>query len=136
MKITEKMIIADVLLDFPETMPVFLEHGIQCLGCHGASNETLAEGLIGHGKDAKEVKSMVSELNKTVDKWEKVKKDAEKSFGISDTAIKMVKEIIKKEKKKFLRFSAAKGECCVEYDLKFDDSSSKDDVKVVKDGVT
>jgi hybrid cluster-associated redox disulfide protein len=36
-----QMSVADLLRDWPQTIPVFLKHGMACVGCSMASFETL-----------------------------------------------------------------------------------------------
>ncbi|MBQ7980626.1 MAG: DUF1858 domain-containing protein [Oscillospiraceae bacterium] len=64
MKITEDMIIGDILDLDPDTAPYFLEMGMHCLGCPSARGESLADACAVHGVDAAE---MVAKLNKHFD---------------------------------------------------------------------
>ena len=58
------MIIGDILKEYPGANSVFQKyfHGA-CFGCAGMTQETLEEGVTGHGLDLDEV---LKELNKTV----------------------------------------------------------------------
>lgn len=60
-KVTEDMIIGDILDLDPETAPYFLEMGMHCLGCPASRGESLADACAVHGVDAAE---MVAKLNK------------------------------------------------------------------------
>lgn len=64
--ITKDMAIADIIEKYPETVEIFLEKGIHCIGCSVASIETLEQGLKGHGYGKKEIEKIVKELNKKV----------------------------------------------------------------------
>jgi len=64
-KITKEMTFAEVLTLFPDTMPVFLEHSMACFGCPMAMSETVEQGAIAHGIDAKK---LIEELNKAIKK--------------------------------------------------------------------
>lgn len=64
MRITEDMIIGDILDLDPDTAPYFLEMGMHCLGCPSARGESLADACAVHGIDAAE---MVAKLNKHFD---------------------------------------------------------------------
>ncbi len=64
MRITEDMIIGDILDLDPDTAPYFLEMGMHCLGCPSARGESLADACAVHGVDAAE---MVAKLNKHFD---------------------------------------------------------------------
>lgn len=61
--ITKDMIIGDILKNHPELVGTMLEHGMQCIGCHVASWETLEQAASGHGID---VDNLLKELNKVV----------------------------------------------------------------------
>ncbi len=60
-KVTEDMIIGDILDMDADTAPYFLEMGMHCLGCPSARGESLADACAVHGVDASE---MVAKLNK------------------------------------------------------------------------
>lgn len=53
-KITKDMIIQDVVLEYPESMEVFFEYGIHCVGCGNAMFETVEEGAKLHGFNIEE----------------------------------------------------------------------------------
>lgn len=53
-KITKDMIIQDVVLEYPESMEVFFEYGIHCVGCGNSMFETVEEGAKLHGFDVDE----------------------------------------------------------------------------------
>jgi len=38
-KITRDMTIEEVVDRYPQTVPVFIEHGLYCVGCHVAAQE-------------------------------------------------------------------------------------------------
>jgi hybrid cluster-associated redox disulfide protein len=63
-KITKDMIIEDVVRKYPKTIPVFMAHGLHCIGCHIANYETIAEGAMGHGLE--DVSDLIKDLNETV----------------------------------------------------------------------
>ena len=61
MKITEDMMVYQVI-DINENLEsVFERHGLPCLGCPGAMQETLKEAAEGHGID---ITSLLEDLNK------------------------------------------------------------------------
>lgn len=63
MKITEDMKICDIL-DLNENLElVFLNHGLSCVGCPGAIQETLKEAADGHGI---ELSSLLNDLNEKI----------------------------------------------------------------------
>lgn len=64
-KITKDMNIGEIAKKYPQTMEVFLEHGMHCIGCAAAHFETLAQGCEAHGIDTDK---LVEALNKAVEK--------------------------------------------------------------------
>ena len=54
-KITKEMSIGEVVTNFPQTIPVFMKHGLHCIGCHVAEWESIEQGAIGHGIDIKKL---------------------------------------------------------------------------------
>ena len=59
-KITPDMIISDVLSLDRGTVPIFLKHGMHCIGCPSASGESIADACAVHGTDADK---LIDELN-------------------------------------------------------------------------
>ena len=59
-KITEDMIIGEILDLDPNTAPFFLEMGMHCLGCPSSRGESLADACAVHGVNAAD---MVAKLN-------------------------------------------------------------------------
>jgi len=64
-KITKNMILGEVARKYPETINVFLEHGLPCAMCHVAFHETIEQGAKSHGI---KVDKLVEELNKAIKK--------------------------------------------------------------------
>jgi hybrid cluster-associated redox disulfide protein len=60
MKVTENMLLNDILDMDPDPTEVLLRHGLNCLGCPGASTENLREAADGHGID---LKKLIEDLN-------------------------------------------------------------------------
>ena len=66
-EITKTMSIQEVVSKFPETVEVFLKHGLHCIGCAAARFENIEQGALAHGIDADE---LVKELNEALEKKE------------------------------------------------------------------
>lgn len=66
-KITGDMKIEEIVAKFPQTIGVFFQYGLGCVGCHAASFESLAEGALMHGID---LDAMLKDLNELVKKIE------------------------------------------------------------------
>jgi hybrid cluster-associated redox disulfide protein len=61
--ITKDMPITEIVEKHPETIGVFMQYGMHCLGCVAARFENLEEGAKAHGIDVGE---FINELNKAV----------------------------------------------------------------------
>lgn len=64
-KIKKEMGFSEVLAKYPETADVFLRHGMTCISCPFAAQETIEQGSLAHGIDPKK---LVAELNKRIKK--------------------------------------------------------------------
>ncbi len=60
-KVTEDMTIMDVLRRDREVAAIFMQHGLHCLGCPGASMESIGDAGKVHGID---VSKLIDDLNK------------------------------------------------------------------------
>lgn len=60
MSVTKDMIISDVLQINRALAPIFMQHGLHCLGCAAANNETIGEAAMVHGIDAD---MLINDLN-------------------------------------------------------------------------
>nr|WP_231114126.1 DUF1858 domain-containing protein [Moorella thermoacetica] len=65
--ITKEMSITEVVSKYPQTVPVFMEHGMGCLGCAAARFENIEQGALAHGID---VDGLIADLNKVANKAE------------------------------------------------------------------
>ncbi|NLU53564.1 MAG: DUF1858 domain-containing protein [Clostridiaceae bacterium] len=59
-KITKETIIMDVLMMDRKTAPIFMNHGMHCLGCPASSGESIEDACAVHGIDADK---LVEDLN-------------------------------------------------------------------------
>jgi len=63
MNITKDNTIEEIVAKYPETMMVFMKHGLHCVGCHVAAFESIEQGAEAHGIN---VDALVADLNKVV----------------------------------------------------------------------
>lgn len=63
MTITKDVKIEDVVTQYPETMLVFMKHGLHCVGCHVSAFESIEDGALAHGIN---VDALVADLNKVI----------------------------------------------------------------------
>ena len=63
MTITKDMSIMEVVQKYPDTVEVFMNSGMGCLGCAAAHFENIEQGALAHGID---VDSLMKGLNEVV----------------------------------------------------------------------
>ncbi|WP_295715461.1 MAG: Hydrid cluster protein-associated redox disulfide domain protein [Mitsuokella multacida] len=63
MAITKDMSILEVVQQYPDTVDVFVNAGMGCLGCAAAHFENIEQGAMAHGID---VDQLVKDLNTVV----------------------------------------------------------------------
>lgn len=63
MSIRKDMSIGEVVSKYPQTIPVFLSHGLGCFGCAIARYENIEQGALAHGID---VDALLRDLNAAV----------------------------------------------------------------------
>lgn len=68
-KITGKILIAELVEEYPELGEVLMEeYGFHCIGCTASGMETLEEGAMVHGMSQDDIKVMIENLNELVEK--------------------------------------------------------------------
>jgi len=68
MTITKENTIEEVVTKYPESVMVFMKHGLHCVGCHVSAFESVEEGAMAHGID---VDALVADLNKIAESKKK-----------------------------------------------------------------
>ena len=63
MAITKDMSLDEIVREHPESIRVFLSHGLMCIGCPAARFENLEQGAVVHGID---VETLIKDLNEVV----------------------------------------------------------------------
>ena len=61
--LTKEMTVGQVLRLHPQTVQVFLELGMHCLGCPSSVSESLEGAALTHGRNVEE---LVAQLNKVI----------------------------------------------------------------------
>ena len=61
--ITKDMSIGDVVQNYPQTIEVFLRHGLMCFGCAIARFENVEQGAAAHGIN---IEALIKDLNAAV----------------------------------------------------------------------
>jgi hybrid cluster-associated redox disulfide protein len=63
MTITKEMSIVEVVQQYPQTVQVFRDYGMGCLGCAAARFENIDQGAAAHGID---ITALIDALNKSI----------------------------------------------------------------------
>jgi hybrid cluster-associated redox disulfide protein len=61
--ITKEMTVGQVLKSYPQTVQVFMELGMHCLGCPSSTMESIEGAALTHGRNADE---LITQLNKVI----------------------------------------------------------------------
>ncbi len=61
--LTKEMTVGQVLRSYPQTVQVFLELGMHCLGCPSSTMESIEGAALTHGQNADD---LVAKLNKVI----------------------------------------------------------------------
>ncbi|MEM5872554.1 MAG: DUF1858 domain-containing protein [Candidatus Aenigmatarchaeota archaeon] len=64
-KITKNMILGEVVRKYPETVNVFIKHGLPCAMCNIAFSESIEQGAISHGIN---LSKLLKDLNNSIKK--------------------------------------------------------------------
>jgi len=64
-EITKDMNIGEVVKKYPETIEIFMKHGLHCIGCAASHFENIELGANAHGID---VDKLIEDLNKSLKK--------------------------------------------------------------------
>lgn len=67
-KITKDITIGEVVSKYPKAVEPMLKRGMHCVGCHVAAFETVEQGAKAHSMGEKEIKEMLKEMNKAIEK--------------------------------------------------------------------
>ncbi|OGO04368.1 MAG: disulfide oxidoreductase [Chloroflexi bacterium RBG_13_56_8] len=64
MTINKEMTIGEIVGKYPQTVRVFLSHGLMCIGCAAAHFENVEQGALAHGID---VDALIKDLNAVIE---------------------------------------------------------------------
>ena len=88
------MTIGEVIQEYPSTIPVLLEAGVHCVGCHVAAWEKLEDGFRGHGMSEERIDEILGKLNAVV---------SDDNIGdevvMTSLAVDKLKEVLKEQGK-------------------------------------
>ena len=61
--LTKEMTIQEVVSKYPNSVKIFIKHGMPCVGCMAARYENIEQGANAHGID---IAKLMEDLNKSV----------------------------------------------------------------------
>ncbi len=63
MAFTKDMTVAQILRANPNTAEIFMRYGMHCLGCPGATGESVEQAAMVHGFDADQLLANLNKVN-------------------------------------------------------------------------
>lgn len=131
------MTIEEILSSFPQKAEklarVLSSAGLQCVGCHAATYETLEAGMMGHGMSEDMLSRVLEQLNNVLEEKQDVT-----TITITPRAAKKFLEILEEESKQGwgLRFEEKMAGCSgFEYALDYSEKAREDDTTFVSQGI-
>lgn len=86
-------VVADIINKMPEAIEILQAHGLSCASCHMNVNESLSDGIIGHGMTEKDVHIILKDLNEAAEELKiPVKGRIIENPKLSDKAVQKVLE--------------------------------------------
>jgi hybrid cluster-associated redox disulfide protein len=65
-KVTKDSNIAEVVYKHPESVEVFMDYGLHCVGCSASAYDTIESGAKIHGLSDKDIGEMIERLNEVI----------------------------------------------------------------------
>ncbi|EKE00134.1 MAG: hypothetical protein ACD_22C00088G0003 [uncultured bacterium] len=65
-KITKDSNLGELVMQWPQTAEVLLDHGLHCVGCIAATFDTIEAGAKVHGLSDEEIAEMIERINEVV----------------------------------------------------------------------
>lgn len=136
-RIHRDMTIESILALFPhkaqKLAQIITNAGLQCVGCHAATWETLEAGMRGHGKSEEEINQLIERLNALLDEEVDVN-----TISLTPRAAKKFMSILEEEEKLGwgLRFGDKPAGCSgFEYILDYSEKASDEDEIFLSHGI-
>ena len=126
------MLIGDLVKNFPSTVEILLDEGVNCVGCGAAYYETIEQGLIGHGRNDSEIDVVIKRLNGSIPN-----EIGDENLKITDNAVNRVKELLaRKNRDSALRVIVERGGCAgQQYKFEFSEQKNSDDQVIEISGI-
>jgi hybrid cluster-associated redox disulfide protein len=70
-KITKNMTFKEAMMVSQMSGLIFLKHGMHCIGCAMANEESIEDGAKAHGLSDEDISKMIKEINEKINKTNK-----------------------------------------------------------------
>lgn len=137
LEVCKDMTIDEIFSTFPQKSQKIAQAlqnaGLNCVGCHASTWETLEMGMLGHGKSLDEMEALINYLNAIV--HEKIDSS---TVTMTKSAADKYRQILKSENKEGygLRFMLKAGGCSgFEYTLDYSEKAREEDTIFVSQGI-
>ncbi len=97
MKVTEEMLIGDVIAKIPQAADIMNAYGLHCTSCSVNVFEPIKMGAMGHGMDEETADKMIDEINKIAGDTKRNAPDD--GIYVTESAAVKIKEFAKNEGK-------------------------------------
>ena len=112
-RITEDILIGELVEKYPEAVETLLSYGVHCIGCHVSPYESLGDGFRGHGLGEAEIQEALQKLNEVIvpNITTAETPAAEITVSFTSLAAQKIQEACSRQNKKALRIAVEKGGC-------------------------
>ena len=69
--VTKDMKISEIIMQYPEAVPILMGYGLHCVGCHLSDIDTLENGAKIHGIDDETLNMMIKDINTILTQFKK-----------------------------------------------------------------
>jgi iron-sulfur cluster assembly protein len=132
--ISKNMVIDDIFQKFPgkaqKLSQLMSNAGINCVGCHASTNETIEQGMLSHGLPKKEIEILVKSLNEALNEEDDLKED----IKFTEWAAEKCKSFRKRPEHMF-KITLSKGNCGYSYAFKFKENQEDNELVFEDKGV-
>ena len=97
-KISQDMLLGEVISRYPKAAEVMLSYGLHCIGCMISPYESIAQGCLAHGMDGKATEKLLADLNAVANEEELLGKSG-LPVAITSSAAAKLREHMQKSSK-------------------------------------
>jgi len=129
-KITKEDTIAEVVQQYPMIVPILMNNGLHCIGCHIAQVESLEQGFKTHGVDETKIDEIIQEMNKKINEPIQI-------ITITPEASKKIQEHMDNDNKKehYVKVNVTQDVRENVYDITFEKEKTEDQELIEEQGL-